>query len=493
MSSLNEITPLLIKDSTQVYHKLQQHWFMTSKFRKWSGLVVLNIVVSIASGPIYGWQTLEKNMIDEGCTHTLGELNTIWSVACGLMLVTSLPAGLLFDRLGPRFLSVGGVLMAAFGLIGMGLSLMYADKLTWLLGPSYVLALVFSSLSSWGQYIYLWILVENPITVNSIIVSSYALPDAIAMASVRLTSCCNIPPGVFYLCIGVLSLVLTVFCYVLLPSREEASLLKKNAVEMMSAIDKVVDAVNFNNEGDVEVQELVDLDCCGHSMSCFKLERTMLYDLYILITRVFPAATGFFLTHLFSLYMVFMTLSLYMYAFYLTMFSESTSITLVNVYLYIYGLLGAVSLVVMGVFFDRLGLLGGLAVCNFLCLLFLTFVQLPHFATQVVALVVDTVLINLYMVFTARFAQIYSPPQIFGAYNGFLLFMLGILQLICSAIGGKLTSNMSNVWRYNAQFIFWGVMTFVTGLWLWWWFAFMQPLPKLGESNMTRIYRVRNK
>lgn len=491
---VSETTPLRVRDSEEMMHELkQQRWFLRSASHSWLSLVLLSAIIAISYGPMLGWQALEQNMINEGCTYTVAQLDSIYSAAFAVNVAGFLPGGILFDSLGPRCLGVVGIFLSAVSLIAMGVSLMYAEKLNWLVGPSFVSVSFFSALSAWAPFIYLWILFDHPIIVNAIIAATYSFSTAIVLISVGLTSCCNVQPGLFYFVIGLLSLGMSAFVYVLLPPAEEALVLQESAVKTtMSVADQFVDTVDLDNEGNAEEEELADLDCCGQAVDCWKSERTKIYDTYIFITRLYPVAMGSAFAHLFSIYMLVMTLSLYLYAFYLTMFSESTAITLDNIYLYIYAFGGSASLVLMGVFADRVGVFLGLVVTNILCLLFLVLVLLPEFSAQVIALVVWTMLINMYFVYILRLCQIYAPSPIFGTAAGFLLFCMAISQLLVSEIFEQLISYMNDsVWAYRIQYIFWGVLTFITGCLYWWWLT-KEPMPKPGESNMTSIYRARN-
>lgn len=491
MSSPDETTCLCGPD-------VDKRWFMKSYYHMWLAAVGNCIVVSIASGPIYGWQALEQNMIDEGCRYNLDQLDLMYSIAQGLFIAASFPAGILFDTIGPRMLSVGGILITACGLFGMGVSLMMPHHFNWLLGPSYAITSIFSSVNSWGPYIYLWILVDHPIAVNSMIAASYALADSVALISVALTSCCGVGPGLFYFCTGFLCLGSAAVCYVLLPSRDEALQLKNRVFEAQGLMNGIENGfeIDLKEDVDIKVEELSNIECCGRSIDFFKKERTILYDLAIFIIHIYPGASCLVMAHLCTMYMVVMTLSVNQYAFYLALFHENEIIAtmLVDDFLYIYAFAGAVSVIGIGFAFETLGMECLFLFVNVLAFLFFVSVLVHNYIIQIVAMVLFTLLVNLFYVIIVRFAQLYCPHEMFGSYSGVLYLCLGIFQIIFSFLCSSISSYISYpsaIWTYNLQFIFWGVMTILTGIAFFWWLTFKQAVPKTGESTMRAVHSLR--
>lgn len=144
--------------------------------------------------------------------------------------------------------------------------------------------------------------------------------------------------------------------------------------------------------------------------------------------------------------------------------------------------------------FDKIGVEGSIFTMNILALSFLVSVLIPYVAAQVTAMVFLTLTVNLFIVMLARFAQIYCPHELFGSFNGVLYLFLGIFQIcateICSSISSSIFS--SNVWEYDIQFIFWGIMTLLTGILFFWWVIFKEPIPKPGESSLKNVHRLRS-
>ena len=96
-------------------------------------------------------------MRDEGTfrgAKSAAQLDTVFSVASGLSVVAGLPAGILFDKFGPKALAWAGSLAAAVCLALMAASLQLPALNDWLF-IWYPAATVCSMLSTWGGYAFL--------------------------------------------------------------------------------------------------------------------------------------------------------------------------------------------------------------------------------------------------------------------------------------------------------------------------------------------------
>ena len=131
---------------------------LRTRARRWASLVALCVLSSLASGPIASWPTLEPILIAEGVfagPRQKQSLNQVYSIAVGLAAVACVPAGILFDRLGPRFVGVFGALMTALSMVGVVVALR-VPSLNWLLFVAFPSATLFGYMNLWCCYAYLW-------------------------------------------------------------------------------------------------------------------------------------------------------------------------------------------------------------------------------------------------------------------------------------------------------------------------------------------------
>jgi len=126
----------------------------STRFRRWLCLGLFSAVSAIASGPMSMWPTLEPILIQENVfkgPSQMAQLSEVFAITVGILAITSLPVGILYDSCGPRcFAVLGALLFAVFSVI-MGLAIRY-ESLNWMLYYAYPAALVFGYGQNYGAY-----------------------------------------------------------------------------------------------------------------------------------------------------------------------------------------------------------------------------------------------------------------------------------------------------------------------------------------------------
>merc|ERR1719450_878103 len=107
------------------------------------------------------------------------------------------------------------------------------------------------------------------------------------------------------------------------------------------------------------------------------------------------------------LYMLCITLLLYQYEYYLSMFPMETSLYLVDIFPLIFGFVGPVVAYFMGLLFDVIGL-GLTIVCgNCLCMIFFIFNAIPSDRSIIASMVAYVAALSYVRMIDVNFAQHY--------------------------------------------------------------------------------------
>ena len=167
-------------------------FFLRSHTRKWAALCLLAVGSSFGQLHQMAWQTVMSHMRARGVFQCGGEseddaiktLDSIYNVGLGLNAVGAFFAGVLFDVVGPRRLSVLGASCSAVGYVmtavalrfpcGTG-SLLWASLLSFIAGPALVIA----------SNAYLYILPEHMFAVSAVTNSAFVLAAAYGLVPGR--------------------------------------------------------------------------------------------------------------------------------------------------------------------------------------------------------------------------------------------------------------------------------------------------------------------
>ena len=481
--------------------------YLLTRPRRWCSLIVVCCALAVANGPVMCWQTLVPIMIeDEGVFrstgHPLYHLDTIFAIGNGLGALTNLPAGMVFDRIGPRKTAIIGALFTSVGLVGLGLC-MRTPSLNGGMYFFYPLTTIFAFLNSWGAFAYLWLLPESPALVNACICAAFSLSDCLGLLAAVLHKNHGVSLHAFFFTLGAGAMVAAWVSAMLLPSKEEFLRLAAHAKQEQLCVaelaaeaevsvtgEKAAPSVTATAsakarvaaaaaeeeeaataaEAEAEAAEAaLPRHCCGRTWTACvpALERGLLRDTWACVVLLYPRASLVVLAHLLGLYLLPLSLLLKQYGYYLALFGETTATELVNLFSLLLGVCGAVSVICFGFVADRLGLIRSFVLVDCLALLFAAAVLAPGVPAQIVGEVLLTFLANAFYVMAPRLAMLYAPNELFGTYSGAVFFFLGCSQLVLTpivdALGTFTASRLpsSSAWSSQA-----GAMTrFGVALW----------------------------
>ena len=399
----------------------QDIWYLRTTSRKWASVVVVAVVSSFAQIPAMAWQTLQPLMLDDGAfqcgtgtrTFAMEQLDSIFNVGLGLSAAASLPAGLLFDVIGPRHLATLAALASMVGYLVLALALQYPCS-----SPGVVWISLFSFVAAPAQALaanaYLYILPENAFAVSAITNSSFVLAQAMGLVGAVLQATGLTSHGFFYIMSGVTGVALLVF-YTLLPSHDDFSALQAEELAKQSGAKA---------GGPPEKPERSLTRAIAHV-------RTSLYDAGTLVCRSpsFGAGGVILVIHVFALYMQQTFFIIEQFHYYEDLFDEATADHLVNLYAFIFATTGVPICLLYGAIGDNAPMWAAVLSWDAMAALFCATTILPQLWAQYVGMIALTLLTNVYFLAAPPFVMCYSPPELFGTLFGALMSLMGLLQI----------------------------------------------------------------
>ena len=516
--------------------------YLRSARRRWLSLIVVCFAMAVANGPVMCWQTLMPIMIEsEGAFASTGRplfhLDAVFAVGNGIGALSNLPAGMVYDRIGPRRAAVAGALGTSVGLGGLALCLSF-PSLNWGMYIFYPIATVMAFLNSWGAFAYLWLLPEHPSLVNAMVCAAFSLSDTLGMVAVQLHRNYGLPLHAFFVVLACGALLAAVISTLLLPDKHEFTRLAAEAKAHMAlnlarkadaagkgagaAADKEAGGAAPADEAPRGEPPDDDADgrCARAALGCLPpTERTLLRDTAACVTLLHPQANRAILAHLLGLYLLPMTLLLKQYGYYLALLGEPDATELVNLFSLILGFCGAASVIGFGLVSDVIGVVGSFVVCDSLALLFAAVVLLRSRAAQIVGMVLLTFMANAFFVLAPRLAMLYTPSELFGTYSGGVFSLLGLSQLVTTPIVDgvaygvfyALPEATRAIARYQFGIVVWAIAVVATApaLYRHWWRkpppgtgravtcvpggGWSQPLPTMADVREARWQRARSR
>lgn len=403
-------------------------------------------------------------------------MDLVFSVATAVQLGTALPAGWIYDRFGGRAASLGGALMAAVGLLFMSAACYWPASLSWLLFIGYPVAMLGGMINSYGIFAFIWLLPNDQNFISSMVGGAQALSDMLALVAVALSSCCSFFVGDFFLLLAFLSVLAGLVCWLLVPSRDVVNAL---------AIAAIADQAPGSSASESDRHGGDHADRAQHQdAGCLSREMHSMKESWQIMKRF--AGANLWLCAFSTVYILAMYYPMQQMYFYYTLLfqDESTATTLVNVYAFIYGIGGFVSSLAGGKACDRLGIERftiAVAACAVIMALIL---PIENFALQVAAQLIMTVGFQLYSIIVNRFAMLYAPPHLFGAFSGVQFSFISVGMVIgMAAVGAGMDAvNAHGVLKYQIPYVGLGVGAMflgigIVGFWR------QHPPPPLGGSE----------
>mmetsp|Transcript_42312 Transcript_42312/g.95714 ORF Transcript_42312/g.95714 Transcript_42312/m.95714 type:complete len:716 (-) Transcript_42312:117-2264(-) len=479
---------------------------LESKFGRILSFCGVVLTCAVASGPVAAWPTLEPLLAAEGVFQENakeGEIggedsfNAVYGIATVVMLASSLPAGIVFDKMGANFCGWFGALGAATSLGGMSLAAAYPAKYDWVLFVAYPGAMTFGILNTYSMYAFVWLLPENQNLVTGIATGVSALSDMFALLAAFLYETHGMPLHLFFAGLAVASALAAVFCALIVPQHEYIMRCAEAFAEegMESAGGETEGSAAQHTENESLLYDMPTADSATNPLlqkHPAPRRESKLFRSYAELKR-HAWLSGIILAFstVYCLSMMYPIQEMYFYYEALWPTSEgehetSVASRLVNNFALVYGVGGFFCAVLGGMLCDSIG------VCRFtvavaLCALSTScIIVLRHPVFQIMAQIGLTLGFSLYSVVLMRYSTLYAPPDIFGTFTGLLFTYVSIAigvgagvvewavlvawpvndgtQGAESARAQDLGLEPASVLRFKAPFLFLGVLAAFLGI-----------------------------
>jgi len=194
-------------------------------------------------------------------------------------------------------------------------------------------------------------------------------------------------------------------------------------------------------------------------------------------------------------YMVCISLLLYQYEYYLSMFSMETSLYLVDVFPLIFGFVGPVVAYFMGILFDKIGLGLSIFCGNCFCMIFFILNAIPSKGSIIASMIAFVAALSYVRMIGINFSQHYAPPELLGTLSGCIFTLMGVGQVVFATTLEGITSVIfsGDYWEYCVHFLTWVVGVLLTGSCMVYWFNFKHPFKKHGTASYTELREFQSK
>ena len=346
---------------------------------RWLSLLIVTLGCSISLMSTTAWQVIQPMLLDDGIFQcaapnqqvayqtAIDKLDSIGSGCLGLHQAIGFFIGPIFDRFGPRVTCTSGALLSAISMLVMALSLQFPCQFS---GGMYasVLLTCTSAAQQYATYVWLWLLPEHPFLVGTVANTAYAVSSlyaAIAVDYHQAGSDGALTAHAFFYGMAALTLVSSLSCWVILPPRAQFRMIQAAVASKKFADAPPLLASKHASEASrlagIPFQEWGEVCLCVRCSQCLGLnghqvsglpakgtaytsfccmsstpfeaqpaaaevevqEAQLLRDVHTLVFRVLGCGFGWWLAHLFALYMVQAILVLGQYDYYVETFGES--------------------------------------------------------------------------------------------------------------------------------------------------------------------------
>lgn len=463
--------------------------------RRWASLLLIAGSGAFASGPFAAWPTLEPLLIAEGVwagPNQSANLASVYSIATGLAMISSLISGILYDAIGPRALGALSAFAVVFCLFGMAVAIKIPslNNLLWIAYPA---ANVFGYANSWDVSAWFWLLPEDQNTVAAFIGAIQCLSDSFCLVAVFLHDSYGLQLPFYFILIGFLSMIAGGLALVYIPSHQEMKRIAQ-AVAIYQAAPKTPDS-SYGATSDYQIHVPLPDSNDPDEQSVFSKSWAAVKDTCNLYRKVHPGISCLFFVWSMTQYMFVMYPMFEMYPLYVDLVGTMKAISLVNIFGGLYACIGAACLMVFGRIVDKLGMVLCVALLNLPTVVNAILYTVPKFNVQVAAQVLLTFLANVWYVFQPRFCLAYGPPELFGTMYGLLACLLGVGQIVLTRFDnlvGKLISQYlvpghgDAAFSYTATIDMWCIFNLLASVALlcWWWYY---PLPENGSTTLLHV------
>lgn len=471
--------------------------------QRWGALLLVAGSGAFASGPLASWPTLEPLLIIEGVwagPDQLNKLNSVYSIAAGVGLVSFFFSGIFYDALGARVVGSFGAFGVVVCLVGMALAVKIPqlNDLLWVVYPA---AAAFGGANSFDVYAWLWLLPEHQSFVAALAGSIQCLSDSFCLVAVFLNARCGLQLHAYFLITACLSAVAGILAWVIVPPADEVQVISDACIRHTSGQTPDVETLRRSHDyGALNSQALdnspVESVSRSHFLNSLLKSWSSVKDSYVLMTKVRPGICLLFFAFLMSTYMFCMYPMTEMYGLYVGLLGIAKATFLVNIFGGLYAFLGSAFVLVFGQIMDAIGMVQLTGYLNIILLVNACLYSVPSTYAQVGAQVLLTSVSNIWYVTVPRFCTAYAPPELFGTINGVMCLFLGIGQVFLMQFGTWASSKVSKlvhhpgveqaVFPYLVTIDVWCFFSELSGIALlvWWWY---RPLPPPGTTTRAQV------
>lgn len=413
-------------------------------------LIVAVITVMLTASPLLAWQALEPMLLEVNLFYgSQAQLDALFVIAMSLLLIMSLPAGLLYDWLGAPASCCIGSTIATTGLLLMSKAVTDAPVHGYLMWIGYPTATLGGSLIMSALFPYIWVFPESQNLVLGINGAALSLSTTVAFAAVWLHGFYGLPLSRFLYFLAITSAVSAGVWWVVLPSQRDT----------MQLAEKVM--------GKGALPPPVGLSAIPKAWALI-CQYPLANLLVVLFITLFLFAFQLPVQH--------------MLWYYSAIFSKGTAEHLTSISALIFGPVGSIATIAGGATCDSIGVEAFMYLLTAFNMVPTLILLVPTVTAQYVAQVAFGIIGNFHWVIVGKTCMMYATPDLFGTYSGLLFTTTGFIILLCMLIIDPIIMMNDSITTLKIAYCLAAAASTISGVFLsiYWW---LRPPPSLGASS----------
>jgi hypothetical protein len=514
--------------------------FLNTETRRWCSLFLVASMTGVACGPWITFASLEPILIQEGVwagANPVLKLSQLLSTTGACVILSGYPAGIIYDAIGARALSVIGLLITAFCFVGMALAVQVhqLNGLLWFLCPIGAIA---GTNALYAPFPWLWLLPDHSSMVAAIIGVLQIIPELMNLLVIDLNKSCGLRLQTYFAFLACMSACCALIVWMVVPSQQDVLRIAHVGTDPSSTSVGKVSSRSFvpsrqdllriahmgTDPGSTSIGKASSREY-GATSDDHGLKALALMDenevpaptigeafqkswmavmgTWKLLSKKYPTVSFLFFFYQVAQYMFGVYPGVMMYPLYLDLLGKARAKFLLGVWAAIGPVAGCAWTLLLGDFVGRFDLAQATA-----WIVIPTVIQGIAFSStslafQMVGQVMLCLTSNTWRVLQVRFAVLYGCPELFGTIYGSFNLPQGITQLVaiplCNWIfknrGYSLADDRSFMAEHGfqasalpmlKQMDLWCILTVVTSVFVvvYWWF---HPLPEPGSTTMADV------
>jgi len=336
------------------------------------------------------------NGAPNGCDDQEDALSFVYLAAFSLTQIATWPVGLVFDTLGPRMCATLGAVICCVAQLCIALSVTYPHYARYLLFPGAIFADVGGNMNGYALLGFLWHAPDHQGLIAGIQSSS---SSAGCLAVLVIVNLLPFQPALWLLvCVSASAAII---CFLAVPSQEE----------YVSEASRSLGA-----------REIEDQSSGQKFRSCWTCFNLYFEDnLYFTISSVCLLSFFGYWTSVTSPYLE-------------ALISTDAASQITKFYCVAYGVVGIVLGPVSGILSDMFGLKAFVLTITVLNIVQVSTIFVPNVSAQMVGAFASAAFGALYVTYCSRWFALYSPPEHFGNFGGFIMSACGVLSMLVSLV-----------------------------------------------------------